>query len=415
MKAGDFFRNGGRYLDRMDTFFDKALGRNGKENRFLTDIGIVEVAGFTATTKNLATKSYVTSKFQDFREIKGNSGKENSAKMLFDLVCRQGLRGKNNIEFTCNFPGGKGVTRRVTSVDLYLELGDFAKTSEFGGQVRGGKKINMGNQYEDDLTKALIDYCSGQKPKKYPEHVNKIISTLTEKYGSAPTKAIGEGGKNQKRPLKMKGSNIIISAGGATTNDIGSTLTDITMIIDGKPVYLSVKFGSTLSFFNCGIKGGGKDSLSLFPEAKLRNGEIPDDGQKYLEMFGIDHEKFLTVFEKYGEASGTTVANHIERTTLSTSGKQALQDLIKSGVGYGYWMCHYTGTDLNFYEIDRDYMDKAATLIGNSVEINYGGAGGKGKRIDMLFETQSYKFKFNIRNKLGGVYPTHTNGDYYKK
>ena len=56
----------------------------------------------------------------------------------------------------------------------------------------------------------------------------------------------------------MKG-NIIISAGGATTNDIGSTLTDITMIIDDKPVYLSVKFGSTLSFFNCGIKGGGKD------------------------------------------------------------------------------------------------------------------------------------------------------------
>ena len=120
MKAGDFFRNGGRYLDRMDTFFDKALGRNGKENRFLTDIGIVEVAGFTVTTRN-AAKKYVTSPFQDFHDMKGNSGKENSAKMLFDLVCRQGLRGRNNIEFTCNFPGGKGVSRRVTSVDLYLE------------------------------------------------------------------------------------------------------------------------------------------------------------------------------------------------------------------------------------------------------------------------------------------------------
>ena len=415
MKAGDFFRNGGRYLDRMDTFFDKALGRNGKENRFLTDIGIVEVAGFTATTKNLATKSYVTSKFQDFREIKGNSGKENSAKMLFDLVCRQGLRGKNNIEFTCNFPGGKGVSRRVTSVDLYLELGDFAKTSEFGGQVRGGKKINMGNQYEDDLTKALIDYCSGQKPKKYPEHVNKIISALTEKYGSAPTKAIGEGGKNQKRPLKKSGSSIIISAGGATTNNIGSTLTDITLEIDGKPVYLSVKFGSTLSFFNCGIRSSGKGNLALFPEAKLKANEIPDDGQEYLEMFGIDQQKFLDVFANYGKGTGTTVENHIERTTLSASGKKALQDLIKSGVGYGYWMCHYTGSDLNFYEIDQNYMNKAATLVGNSVEINYGGAGGKGKRIDMIFETQSYEFKFNIRNKQGGVYPTHTNGDYYKK
>ena len=414
MKAGDFFRNGGRYLDRMDTFFDKALGRNGKENRFLTDIGIVEVAGFTVTTRN-AAKKYITSPFQDFHEMKGNSGKENSAKMLFDLVCRQGLRGRNNIEFTCNFPGGKGVSRRVTSVDLYLELDDFAKTAEFGGQIKGGKKINMGNQYEDDLTQALIDYCGGQKPKKYSEHVNTIVSALVEKYGSAPTKAIGEGGKNQKRPLKKTGSNIIISAGGATTNNIGSTLTDITLEIDGKPVYISVKFGSTLSFFNCGIKGGGKDSLALFPEAKLKNGEIPDDGQKYLEMFGIDHEKFLAVFEDYGKKSGTTVEDHIERTTLSTQGKQALQNLIKSGVGYGYWMCHYTGSALKFYEIDQDYMNKAATLVGNTVEINYGGAGGKGKRIDMLFETQSYEFKFNVRNKQGGVYPTHTNGDYYKK
>ena len=273
----------------------------------------------------------------------------------------------------------------------------------------------MGNQYEDDLTQSLIDYCSGQKPKKYSEHVNTIVSALVEKYGSAPTKAIGEGGKNQKRPLKKTGSNIIISAGGATTNNIGSTLTDITLEIDGKPVYISVKFGSTLSFFNCGIKGGGKDSLALFPEAKLKNGEIPDDGQKYLEMFGIDHEKFLAVFEDYGKKSGTTVEDHIERTTLSTQGKQALQNLIKSGVGYGYWMCHYTGSALKFYEIDQDYMNKAATLVGNTVEINYGGAGGKGKRIDMLFETQSYEFKFNVRNKQGGIYPTHTNGDYYKK
>ena len=52
MKAGDFFRNGGRYLDRMDTLFDKALNRNGKTNRFQTDIGIVEMAGFTVTRKN---------------------------------------------------------------------------------------------------------------------------------------------------------------------------------------------------------------------------------------------------------------------------------------------------------------------------------------------------------------------------
>ena len=104
MKAGDFFRSGGRYLDRIDTFFDKAMGRNGKENKFLTDIGIVEVSGFTVTTKNGG--KYKTSQYQSFHDMRGSKGKENSAKMLFDLVCEQGFRGQNNMEFTCNFPGG---------------------------------------------------------------------------------------------------------------------------------------------------------------------------------------------------------------------------------------------------------------------------------------------------------------------
>lgn len=407
MKAGDFFRNGGRYLDRMDTLFDKALNRNGKNNLFLTDIGTVEMSGFTVTTKHADNKRYVTSPFQDFSSIKGNSGKEFSAKMLFDQVCRQGFRGKNGIEFTCNMSDGK---------DVFLDLTDFVKTDEFGGQQKGGKKVNMGNVYEDDLTQALIDYCSGKKPKKYSDHVDIIVNAMIKKYGEAPTQALGEGGKNQARPLKKKGNNIIISAGGTTTtNDIGKTLTDITLTVAGKPVYLSVKFGSTLSFFNCGIKGTGKDKLNLFPEASLVAGQVPDDGQEYLEMFGIDQQKFLDVFANYGKVTGTTVENHIETTTLSGSGKKALQELIKSGVGYGYWMVHFTGSKLECYEIDKNYMNKAGTLVNNEVEINYGGARGRGKRIDMIFETQIYDFKFNIRNKQGGIYPTHSNGDYFKK
>ena len=73
---------------------------------------------------------------------------------------------------------------------------------------------------------------------------------MIKKFGEGPTQALGEGGKNQARPLKKKGSNIVISAGGTTaTYDIGKTLTDITLTVSGKPVYLSVKFGDTLSVF----------------------------------------------------------------------------------------------------------------------------------------------------------------------
>lgn len=411
MKAGDFARNGGKYLDRIDTFFDKALGNNGKENRFLTDVGIIEVSGFQVTRKQ--GKKYTKSKYIDFSDMSPAEIAE--AKMLFQVICLDGFRGQNNIEFTCSFPAGKNTPRSISNRDFELELTDFEKTSEFGGQVKGGKKINMGNQYEDDLTDSLIAYCSGQPVKKYADHIETIIGALTEHYGEAPTKAIGEGGKNQARPLKKKGSNIIISAGGASTLDIGSTLTDITLIIGGKKVYLSVKFGSTLSFFNCGVKGGGSGKLSLFPDSKLKQGEIPDDGKLYLDMFGINYQKFLDVWDNYGKVSGPSVPNHVEKTTLSTSGKSALEDLIKSGVGYGYWMCHYTGSKLHFYEIDKKYMDDASSLLSNNIEVNYGGVSGTGKRVDMIFETKSYDFKFNIRNKQGGIYPTHSNGDYYKK
>lgn len=411
MKAGDFARNGGKYLDRIDTFFDKALGRNGKENRFLTDVGVVEVSGFQVTQKQ--GKKYKKSKFIDLHGMKRTA--ESEAKQLFQSICLAGFRGQNNIEFTCNFPAGPDTPRAISSRDFELELADFEKTGEFGGQVKGGKKVNMGNQYEDDLTESLIAYCSGEPVKKYKDHVDQIIGALTAAYGEGPTKAIGEGGFNKARPLKKRGSNIIISAGGADTLNIGSTLTDITLEIAGKPVYLSVKFGSTLSFFNCGVKGGGTGKLSLFPEQKLKSGEIPADGQLYLDMFGINHQKFLDVWENYGKTGGPTVPGHIAETTLSSKGKRALEDLIKSGVGYGYWMCHYTGSALHFYEIDRKYMEDAATLLSNKVEVNYGGVSGTGKRIDMIFETKTYEFKFNIRNKQGGVYPTHSNGDYYKK
>ena len=166
----------------------------------------------------------------------------------------------------------------------------------------------MGNVYENDLTQSLIDYCSGKKPKKYVDHVNIIVDAMIKKFGEGPTQALGEGGKNQARPLKKKGNNIVISAGGTTaTYDIGKTLTDITLTVAGKPVYLSVKFGDTLSFFNCGIKGTGKDKLNLFPEAKLKAGEIPDDGQEYLNMFGIDQNKFLEVFANYGTKQGLSL------------------------------------------------------------------------------------------------------------
>jgi hypothetical protein len=49
------------------------------------------------------------------------------------------------------------------------------------------------------------------------------------------------------------------------------------------------------------------------------------------------------------------------------------------------------------------------------VVVYYGGIDGKGKRIDLVFESAKYFFKVNIRNKQGGLYPTHIMCDYKAK
>lgn len=415
MKPSDFARKavGGKYLDRTDTFFDKALNRNGKVNHFKTEVGIVEVGAFiiTRATKTSKGMKVVKSEFH-FDDMKGGrTAYMNAAKRAFNSLMLAGLRGKNTIEFICN----KTTQRHL---DIYLDLADFEKTEEFGGRGAASAKVNMGNLYETELAQALMNYCAGLPVTKWKSHVDLIVETLQNKLKQPIKKAEHAGGSNTKRPLAVHNNNIVISAEGKIEKNIGKTLTDITLYFGEQeiPIYLSVKFGETLSFFNCGISGGGKGNIALFPAGKLQKGEIPDDGKKYLDMFGINHEDFLSVFAGYKKGSQTaTVQDHIRTITLTAPKKAALEELIATGVGYGYWMCHFDGGKLHFYEVDNNYMNRASNLVGNKVEVQYGGATGTGKRINMNFETELYEFSFNIRNKSGGVYPTHSNGDYYKK
>ena len=50
--------------------------------------------------------------------------------------------------------------------------------------------------------------------------------------------------------------------------------------------------------------------------------------------------------------------------------------------------------------------------IGGKIELLYGGSNGMGKRIDMTFKNNFFEYKLNIRNKQGGLYPSHLMMDY---
>ena len=407
MKLSDLCRNGKEY----DMRISKMIKKVASGGRFLLDdsMGDVEIYEVTVTFKDGSQSTYDAAHLQD------TAIQRYLLQDILSLANNGGFRGKGNIEV---FGGVSG-----TSLTATFDFRDLAKTAEFGGRGRRGGKTNKGNDYEKDLFISCEHYFEEGGP--YPEHAKQIIDKITKATKLTFKGAKHAGGDNSSRPLRMRNANdIYISAGGSSSLNMGKTLTDITLLFGPangkvtKEIYLSVKMGDTLSFFNCGVRGGGKENLSLFPTSAFNTGVIPAAGLTYLNMFGINPADFKTVFQNYigKDASNTTVDNHRRKVTLSNSGVRALKRLIASGVGYGYWMVHYTGTDLHCYEVDRRYMANSSALIGNGIEIHYGGVNGKGKRVDILFETNNYEFKFNIRSKSGGeTFPTHTNGDYYKK
>ena len=409
MKPGDFARKsvGGAYMSRTNTLFDKALNQNGKVNSFVTKDGIVKVGGFEIIQSVPAggkNKKKLVRKYYDFADMKGDRRMIETAKQHFNSMCLAGFRGKNNIEFTCNHDSNP-------NWDAYLDLSDFEKTAEFDGQGSNSESKNLGLQYEEDLFDAFMQRKRGERITKYKDHVDHIVKEIENKYGSPIVDVKHDGTKDTGRPLQRDAQGPYISNGGVFNLNIGSKVSDITLTLKNrKKIYLSVKFGNTLAFFNVGVK------KEIFPEDKMKKRELNDFGREYLDMFDIDHEDYLTIFEKYDKANTLAVINNHKRSvTLSGAKKQALVRLIKSGVGHGYWMTHYDGANLHFYEVDEQYMNRAATLVGSKVELQYGGSTGTGKRINMNFETTEYEFSFNIRNTQGGLYPSRTNGDYTKK
>ena len=307
------------------------------------------------------------------------------------------------------------------SLTTTINITQLEKTEHFGGAPGGGN--NKGNEYEDHLAESFAKFQD--HGGKYPDDVTTILKAICgDNPGTCYIKSQQEGGKNKPRPMKYD-SSFYISAEGRKTVDIGSTVTDITIWIadpEGKkeePVYLSVKYGDTLSFFNIGVKGGRKDSLSIFPTKDLVEGKLNDMGKDFLDMFNINHSKFIETFQKYDkknkETKTPTIEDHRESYNIKGQAKRNLQNFVKSGVGKGYWMVHRDKSGLHVYNINDKFLKDASTLTSDNINIDYGGKEGYGKRVNIDFSTKEYDFSINLRSKSSSDnYPGYANGDYKK-
>ena len=302
-----------------------------------------------------------------------------------------------------------------------VNISALEKTEHFGGSPGGGN--NKGNEYEDYLAESFRKFQD--HGGRYPDDVTEILKAICgANPGTCYIRSKQEGGENKPRPMKYD-SSFYISAEGKKTVDIGPTVTDITVWIadpEGKkeePIYLSVKFGDTLSFFNIGVKGGRRDSLKIFPTQSLIDGKLTDMGKDFLDMFNINHGKFLETFQKYDKENKKTktptIPDHRESYSIKGQAKRNLQNFIKSGVGRGYWMVHRDKSGLHVYNINDKFLKDASTLTSDNINIDYGGKEGYAKRVNIDFSTKEYDFSINLRSKSSNDnYPGYANGDYKK-
>lgn len=280
-------------------------------------------------------------------------------------------------------------------------------TMKFGSGSSGGRGVqNKGNAYEGELADALRKWWSGEKltdPKliQAVEDIAKLHNL--KKHKKLEVKEVGE--LNNKRPFIFTPQVLISSKIPVTDNNLGPVVTDITLICDGKKeIYLSLKTGGTVTFFNSGIK-------TVLSPAEIKTGKISNkDGLKILNMFNINDVLFCDIY------NGNLKKGYVEDVwkTMSASQKSQLKNFLISGIGHGYTIVHKLTGKTEVYEIDKTYMTEAATP--KSCNVYYGGKSGTGKRIDMEIETGHYILKLNIRDTQGGDgYPTRMMCDYSYK
>lgn len=268
----------------------------------------------------------------------------------------------------------------------------------YGEGSRGGRGANSrGLKFEDSLTEDIrLWKVEGMSSNlKYPNIVKALVGQFQMDKANE-IEVILAGTENTKRSLIFKPNPEIESV------NSGEKLSDLTLRIDGKEYYLSLKFVKTkVSLFNIGI---GK----ILKKSELKKGNISsNEGKKLLDMLEIDQDLFPRVFNEFKKTNFKKYHKEVEPT-------KELGNFIKSSFGKNYWVVYYKGSDFDFYEVDQKFLSRNSKIT-TKLKVQYGGIRGNSKYVSVKFDTKDFNFDIHLRNSLGGLYPHLLYGSYNKK
>jgi hypothetical protein len=274
------------------------------------------------------------------------------------------------------------------------------KVSAGNGSRGGGGSKSKGFAFEDQIIQDVEKYIA-QGPDadfQFPDMMSAMHNSFLKDAQSISVRS--DGAANTKRPLQVTDASLLI--GGRDLN-VGPRVTDVTVTADGVPYYLSAKFGGTVTFFNVGV-------TKVFPASEFEAGKFKSrEALSILKAFGIDEKEFINIFTSYDPRAAKRGGKKTRIDVTKKINKRMLQQMLLTGVGYGYWMVHQKGKKVEFYEMTKRKMMQSAKI--QKVTILYPEP-GSAKRLDIEVLTPRYEFKINIRNKQGGLYPSHIMADY---
>lgn len=280
----------------------------------------------------------------------------------------------------------------------------------YGDGSRGDKGVkNTGLIFEDDVVASFEIWKQGEPYEAgqiLDRHIEKFITELVDQYSLtkySEIKIIPEGGLNKARPLTANPSGMYV--GGSGNYNIGATVTDVTVkgkrptgIVD-KTVYLSLKKGSTVSYFNAGL---GTSFLPGFPTSNnvTANYRWTPQFQNLAKHLGIDLDLFWQTFI-YKQTPSKPIA-----VTRPSFNKGAVEQLLQSAVGHGFHMVHKMDSGpIKHYQVSPQYMREASTIRGG-LTVTYGGKRQFSRSVQVELETPHYRrIQLVIRNKTGAHGP----------
>jgi hypothetical protein len=269
---------------------------------------------------------------------------------------------------------------------------------KFGNGSSGNRGVNnRGNLFEPEFADALLKWWQGERVSD--AKMLKAIEDLDKTYNLKKSKKLKidvVGGENTKRPLIYSPRIKLANPKGSGYN-IGKSVTDITLHTDTQEIYLSLKLGTTVTFFNVGVR------TVLSPD-DIKSYNITGDGLKLLKAFKIDPDLFCDVFNG-------KIKRRISPVTVRPKN---LDELLKTGIGEGYHIIHKLSGQIKSKKMDRKALNTASKIT--TATIYYGGKTGTGRRIDYEVESPTYAFKLNIRDTQGkDGYPTRLMCDFKYK